>query len=488
MNWGERGFGALFAFILAFLLGPSDFGTVAMAMVYILFIQLFLEQGLVAALIQRKDLRPEHLDSVFWMILTSSFVLMGLSVALSGRWASVNHLPKLAPVICALSLSIPIEGLDVVQRAILQRAMDFKSLSVRCNIAVLLGGVVGLGMAFMGFGVWALVGQRLSQDTTALALLWKLSRWRPHLRFSAESVRQLLGFSIANFTGRLAVLSESQSDALLMGIFFGPIAVGLYRLADRIANTCLQLATGSLQMVSLPEFSRLQDKREEIGKSMLGFIRACSIATLPPLAGVAVVSDALMGVIGPKWALAADVLKILSLLAMPVAFSYFTGPLLQAISKPHQAAMLVWARVAGGVGALLAAATILRHASLRGQVLGIAMARFASGALVFAPIFIYVLLRVSRISLRKFLATISPALSASAATVTAVVLLNLTHLLAELKPISVLVAEVILGGVVGGLTLLALDAQLKRTVATLIPGGLRGGKFAEETNVTIGES
>ena len=136
MNGGQSGLTALFTFVLASVLGPRDFGTVAMALVYLALIQVFLEQGLVATLIQRKDLRDDHLDSVFWMGLSLSLLLMGLSVGLSRWWAGVNHLPELALVISALSLLLPIEALDMVQRAILQREMDFKSLSVRENLVV----------------------------------------------------------------------------------------------------------------------------------------------------------------------------------------------------------------------------------------------------------------------------------------------------------------------------------------------------------------
>src|SRR5579872_5888503 len=98
-NWGERGFSALFMFILAALLGPRDFGVISIALTQILFLQMFLDQGLAAALIQRKDLEQEHLDAVFWMDLALSLVLVSLSVVFSGWWARLNHAPEAAPVI-----------------------------------------------------------------------------------------------------------------------------------------------------------------------------------------------------------------------------------------------------------------------------------------------------------------------------------------------------------------------------------------------------
>ena len=130
-NWGERAFSALFTFILAAILGPHDFGTVAIAIVYISFLQIFLDQGFMAALIQKKNLEPEHLDAVFWMDLVLSLFLVGMSILLGGWWAARNHAPEASSLISVLSLCIPIQGLAAVQGAILNKNMDFKALSIR---------------------------------------------------------------------------------------------------------------------------------------------------------------------------------------------------------------------------------------------------------------------------------------------------------------------------------------------------------------------
>src|SRR5215469_2561520 len=111
--WGDRAFSALFTFILAAILGPRDFGVVSIAMIYILFLQMFLDQGLVAALIQKKNLEPEHLDAVFWVDTALSLILVGVSLLLSGWWAAKNHAPELRSITFVLSLCIPIEALAV---------------------------------------------------------------------------------------------------------------------------------------------------------------------------------------------------------------------------------------------------------------------------------------------------------------------------------------------------------------------------------------
>jgi O-antigen/teichoic acid export membrane protein len=259
-QWGDRAFSAIFTFVLAALLGPRDFGLVAIGLVYLTFMQMFLDQGLVAALIRKADLQPEHCDSVFWMNLLLSAVLVVFTIAVAGWWGRFNHAPELRMLLSVMSLSIPLEGLSIVQSALMRRSMDFKSLSIRSNVSVLIGGAAGIGMAVSGFGPWALVGQQLCRDTSALVLLWRLGSWRPGLRFSWMHLKELLGFSTNNFVAQLGTFADAQAGPVVLGALFGPVAVGLYRLADRLMASVIMLAS-SIQTVSLPEFSRVQDRR-----------------------------------------------------------------------------------------------------------------------------------------------------------------------------------------------------------------------------------
>ena len=468
MNWGDKGFSVLFTFVLAAVLGPRDFGIVAIAMIYILFIRMFLEQGLAAAVIQRKELTREHLDSVFWMNMVLSLLLVGISIAFSRWWAALNHLPTLGPVISALSLSIPIEGLTIVQRSILQREMDFKSLSLRTNISALVGGIIGLGMAFTGFGVWALVGQLLGRDIVSLCALWKLSSWRPRPRLSFRSLAQLLHFSSSTFIAQLGVFANTQADALMLGAFFGPTAVGLYRLAERVSASVLTASTSSLQSVSLPQFSRFQDDSLGLRRNMFSFLRLCSIVTVPAMAGIAVTSRPLMAVLGKTWGPAGDVLPILCVFGVIVAFAQFTGPLLQALSKPHYVAMFVWAQAIASAAVLMASAFLLRNAALGTQVVGVATSRLVTSVLVSGPILFYVLRRFGGIRARDFLAAVTPSLFAAGAIIASVSSLSMVLKAVVLtRPLTLLMAEIVVGTIAGVGTLLFVDGQLRARAADL---------------------
>jgi teichuronic acid exporter len=467
-SWGERAFGALFTVILAAVLGPSDFGIVAIAIIYINFLQMFLDQGLVVALIQKKDLRREHLNSVFWLDMALSVVLVAVSILLSHWWARMNHAPNATVIISVLSLCIPIEGLALMQKTLLAREMDFKSLSIRSNISVLAGGIVGLSMAFTGFGVWALVGQQITKDFTALLLLWRLSSWRPNFEFSWPHLKSLLGFSLSNFVAQLGIFADGQAGSILIALLMGPYGVGLYRLADRVVNSIVAIATSSIQAVSLPEFSRFQDQRDQLRNSALSCIRLSSTVTLPALAGLAAVSHPLMRMMGAQWLPASPVLRILCALGVVNIFHFFTGPMLQALSRAKDIVILEWSRTILGVACLLAAGYLFRHAPDTTQLMGIAWARFITGALIVTPVFVYILMRLCGITFRDLVVAIAPSALTSAAVIGGVTLFQAAGWLQHSKLVFLLAAQVLLGALIGSIFLFTFDLQLRGAVVRIL--------------------
>jgi PST family polysaccharide transporter len=374
---GQQALTALFTFALAAVLGPEAFGLVAMATVYVAFVQLVLEQGLGAAIIQRRDLDDEHLDAAFWMVLLASGLLTAASLALAGPWARLNDVPGLEGVIQLLSLAVPLEGLVVVQRALLLRRMNFRAFAIRTAVAVTLGGSLGLALALRGFGARALVAQQLATTAVGLGLYWVLSGWRPRLRFSPRAARDLLGFSTGTLIGRLGMFVNRRADALLMGLFFGPTAVGLYRLADRIVGLCVDFAAVSVQTVAFPEFSRHQDQPDRLRESFVRCVWISACLALPPLGVLAAGAPELAGLLGARWRDAAPALSALCAVGAVRDLGLFTGPLLQALGRPHALAALVWAQALPSALAFVAMGLWLASAEPPEQALGIALSRAA---------------------------------------------------------------------------------------------------------------
>jgi O-antigen/teichoic acid export membrane protein len=365
-------------------------------------------------------------------------------------------------------VTIFVEALSIVQITLLKREMDFKSLAIRTNAATFTSGLIGVGLALMGYGVWALVFQQIVKDVIALVLLWNLSTWRPTFSFSWKHLRELMGFSVPNFLAQLGIFADAQAASIVLGLLFGPLAVGLYRIADRIVNNVVSMVMASIQGVSFPEFARLQDKPDELRKSVLTCLRLSATVTLPALAGLAVVGDHLMATLGSKWTPAAGVLKALAVLGMAIIFANFTGPILQAKAKTREVAYLVWGRTVVGLVILVAAGLLVRGSAVNLQIMGIALSRLILGVFLVLPIFFWILMRESGISMREVLTAIAPAALSAAVVVGAVKLFQLIGWPATAKPVIVLTIETALGAAAGIATLLWLDAHLGGAVRALI--------------------
>ena len=139
-----------------------------------------------------------------------------------------------------------------MQQAVMERQLEFKKLALRMNVATLLGGVVGVPLAICGAGVWALVAQQVISDATLCTMLWVMSAWRPRLRFSRRHARDLIGFSFSVFAANVAGFVNRRATRSCSALFFGPTAVGLYRLADRIVDVVLDVTLRPVGLVALP--------------------------------------------------------------------------------------------------------------------------------------------------------------------------------------------------------------------------------------------
>ena len=468
MTWGENAFQSIFVFVMAAILSPHDFGILAIALSYIAFMEIFMDFGFTAALIQRSNLEPAHLDSVFWFNVASSCILMALTNLIGYQAESLSNLPDVAMVISALSITIPMGALALVQGAILKRAMNFKALSLRSNGSVLGGGVVGIIMAVSGFGVWALVAQQITKSSLALIFLWSASKWRPHMYFSSPHIRELLGFATGNLMAKLSGFISTQLDVLIMSIFLSPTSIGIYRLAQRIMDTVLNVTTNSLQVVSFPHFSQAQSNPQELKRLVLYYLWLSSILTIPTMAGVGVSSSLIVEAIGSQWVASADVLKLFSILGIAMAFTPFTGPLLQAVSKPKEFAILYWAIATIWIIFLAATCFALRNSDLESQTFGIGLARLASWIIIFSPLLVSVLMRTCNMLPLELARAVLPGGIASISAIAGVLITQHIASLVQLKPIVCLITSVTIGGLVTASTLLAVDSNIRVLVSLYV--------------------
>jgi O-antigen/teichoic acid export membrane protein len=334
-NWGSQAGSLVVFFVLARLLSPDTFGLVALANVFVVFMQIFLHQGFAQALIQRQQLDPEHLDTAFWTNVGIGCLLAIVGLTGAEHIAGWFNQPQLTPILRVLSLVFIVNSLNDVQQAVLERQFAFKSVAIRSLLAVVISGGVGIGMAIAGFGVWSLVGQQLIYETVAVAVLWGASDWRPGWRFSVAHFQDLFSFGVNILGSNFLNYINTRADDFLIGYFLGPTALGYYAIAYRVLTVMTQLLVSTIAQVALPTFSRLQEDLEKFRRAFYTATQLTSFVAFPTFLGMAVMARELVLVLfGEQWLPSVPVMQVLALAGILRSVTFAKGSVFMALGKP----------------------------------------------------------------------------------------------------------------------------------------------------------
>jgi O-antigen/teichoic acid export membrane protein len=299
---GRQGTQLITTVILAHLLSPSDFGLAGMAMVVIGFVNIFKDLGTAAAVIQRKELSDTLLSTVFWVNVSFGLLATFLLFLAAPLGAYFYREPRVVAVLQILSISFFISCLGILHQALLERTLSFNTLAKLETVSVLVGSLVGIGLAFARAGVWSLVFQSLITVSVNTFLLWLSSPWRPHWGFRWSEVKtisafslNLTGFSIFNYFARNA-------DYLLIGRYLGAQDLGYYTLAYRILLFPLQNITAVVGRVMYPVLSTMQEDNQRFNSAYLKVNGAIAFITFPLMAGLLAVAEPfVLTFFGEKW-------------------------------------------------------------------------------------------------------------------------------------------------------------------------------------------
>ncbi|UCC50644.1 MAG: MOP flippase family protein [Anaerolineaceae bacterium] len=393
--WGRQLITFFVFLLLSRLLGPEAFGLVALASVFTAFVRIFLDQGFGAAIIQRSDLEPEHLDTAFWFGIVVGLALTLGGIAAANLIAQLFEEPQLAPIVRWLSLTFLIAALSSTQIAILRRDLAFKSLAVRSTVATVGGGIVAVSFAFLGFGVWSLVAQNLVGSLLGVIFLWRASHWRPGFNFSKRHLSELYGFGLNVIGIKVLDFFNRRSDDFLIGYFLGPVALGYYTIAYRLLLVMLQLLTGITTAVSFPTFSRLQKEPERMRSAFYKVTKVTSLIAFPAFVGILIVAPELVDVLyGSEWAPSVPVMQILALIGILSSVTLFNNTVMKAAGKPSwQLAIMSINMVFAVIGFLIV---------VRFGIVAVAAAYVITGYLL-APLAYFAVHRLIRIDLRTYL-------------------------------------------------------------------------------------
>jgi O-antigen/teichoic acid export membrane protein len=303
--------------ILARLLTPSDFGLIAMVVVFSSFVGIFSDLGLSSAIVQKKGINDELLSSSFWInvglgsLLTISFAVVAPLIAV------FYSEQRLVPIIVVLSTIFFISSFGNVQTALLTKRMNFKALAIISIIATGVAGAISIFLAFSGYGVWSLVWNAVVAALFTVIFSWIFSRWIPRLSFKLQEIKgvirygsNLTGFSFVNYFSR-------NLDNLLIGKFLGPASLGFYNLAYNFLLLPLTNISAVIGNVMFPALSIIQDEKKLVGQAYVTANRHIASISFPLMMWLVIVAPQLIRVVfGPKWESSILLVQILAFAGM----------------------------------------------------------------------------------------------------------------------------------------------------------------------------
>lgn len=332
-RWGGRLLGFVVLLVLTRLLNPEEFGLVALATSLIAITQVFVDAGFTKALIQRHELAPKDASTAFWTSLGLSVLIATLVFSFAHPLAAAFGEAELAPILQALSFSLPIIALSRTPAALLERDFNFKALSIRQLFGSLMGAVVAVPVALLGYGAWALIAQTLVAAAGSVIFLWASTSWRPKLEYSLDSLRSLWAVGISMIGIELLDVVQGNIDRVVVGVFFSPETLGYYYIAQRIGLLLIDLITSVLSRVSLTTFSRVQHDIPRLNRIFRKLTFTAAAVSFPMFGLVATFASQLIpGLFGAQWGESVPLVWILAAGWAVLSLMYFDRAALLATS------------------------------------------------------------------------------------------------------------------------------------------------------------
>lgn len=288
--------------VLARILDPEDYGTIALVTVFTTILQVFVDSGLGTALIQKKNADDLDFSSVFYFNFVVCLVLYAAMFMAAPVIAKFYGDVTLTPIIRVISLTIVISGVKGIQQAYVSKNMLFKRFFFSTIGGTIFSAFIGIGLAKAGYGVWALVAQQLSNATVDTVILWITVRWRPRKNFSWERLKGLLSFGWKLLVSSLLDTCYNNLRNLIIGKMYSPSDLAFYNQGDKFPKLIVTNINTSIDSVLLPTMSSAQDDRERVKNMTRRAIKTSTYVMAPLMMGLAFCATPIVKlVLTDKW-------------------------------------------------------------------------------------------------------------------------------------------------------------------------------------------
>lgn len=299
---GAQGVQFIVSLILARLLAPEVFGTIALINVFIAILEVFVDSGLGSSLIQKKDADDLDFSTVFYFNLFVCFILYLCMYFASPAIAKFYDMPDLVAPIRAISLILVISGVKNVQQAYVSRTMQFKRFFYATLCGTIGAAVLGIWMAFSGFGIWALIVQSLFNSTVDTIILWCTVKWRPKRMFSWKRLRVLFSFGWKLLISGLLDTAYNRIREMIIGKLYTPASLAYYEKGASFPIVIVNNINSSLNSVLFPAMSSEQENKDRIKDLTRRAIKVSSYAMWPMMMGLAACGETIVTILlTEKW-------------------------------------------------------------------------------------------------------------------------------------------------------------------------------------------
>lgn len=311
-RFSVQGISFIVMIIMARVLTPDDYGLVGMLTIFIAVAQSLVDSGFSNALIRKQNRSEIDNSTVFYFNIVIGVVLYILLFLSAPIIADFYEEPILMPMLRIISLSIPINSLVIVQRALLTVSLDFKTQAKASLTAAIIAGAVGITMTYSGFGVWSIVWYQIANLSINAILLWVLSNWHPRLVYSWSSFRELFGFGSKLALSGIIDTLYNNIYLIIIGKIFKASDLGYYTRASQFAQFPSSNLTGIIGRVTYPVLCTIQHDDDRLRIVYRRFLRLSAFIVFPLMIGLAAIAKPLILILlKEKWMFASTLLSII---------------------------------------------------------------------------------------------------------------------------------------------------------------------------------
>lgn len=299
---GVQGIQFIVQILLARILLPEDYGLISLVTIFIAIANVFVQSGFNTALIQKKDADEVDFSSVFYLSLGVATIMYILIFFGAPLVSNFYREPELTIVLRVLAITLFFGAFNSIQNAVVSKRMQFKKLFFSSLGASLISGIIGIILAYLGFGVWALVFQQILSQVSITIILWFTVKWRPILVFSIDRVKGLFNYGSKLLASSLIDTIYNNLRNLVIGKIYTPDVLGMYNRGQQFPQLIVTNINGSIQSVMLPTLSSEQDNKERVKSIVRRSIVTSSFIIFPAMVGLAAISEPVVKILlTDKW-------------------------------------------------------------------------------------------------------------------------------------------------------------------------------------------